>query len=365
MTHPFDTLIIGAGIIGMLTARELAAAGQRVLILDKGEVGQESSWAGGGILSPLYPWRYDPAVSRLARWGHEHYPHICDELRQVSGIDPEWQQSGLLILGDEEFDAAREWAAAFDMQMVHWPASSVREAEPDLHWDDAALWLPSVAQVRNPRLVKALHGYLEERGVAIETGVEVQGFATRQGRIQGVKTRQGTFEAPRVVLCSGAWSAGLLPQLPVEPVKGQMLVFAAQPGLVDKIVLHEGRYLIPRRDGHILAGSTLEYTGFNKETTAEARETLLQTAYRLYPQLQDYPVERHWAGLRPGSPQGIPIIGEHPQIAGLFINTGHFRNGVIIGAASARLAADQILAREPILDDAAYALRPQGDAANG
>lgn len=352
----FDVIIIGAGIIGMMTARELVQAGKRVLILDKGEVGRESSWAGGGILSPLYPWRYPAAVSVLARWGHEHYRDICEDLQQQSGIDPEWWQTGLLILGDEERQQARHWATEYQMKLEHLTAEQVHQAEPDLYTRQSALWLPEVAQLRNPRMVRALELYLRNQGVEFRCGIEVQAFRTVDGELAGLETSTAYIEAEQVVSCAGAWSGGLIRPLPVKPVKGQMLVFAAKPGLVNKIVLSEGRYLIPRRDGHVVVGSTLEDCGFDKATSDEARQSLQDTAYSLYPVLREYPVERHWAGLRPGSPEGIPMIGEHPDIGGLFVNTGHYRNGVIIGAASARLAADLVLGREPVVAAAPYAL---------
>jgi glycine oxidase len=352
----FDVIIIGAGIIGMMTARELVQAGQSVLILEKGEVGRESSWAGGGILSPLYPWRYPAAVSVLARWGHDHYPAICQELKQQSGIDPEWIRSGLLVLGDEELEQARAWAECYQMQLQHWDLAQVQGHEPRLQTTKNALWLPEVGQVRNPRMVRALEQYLRRQGVEFRCGVEVLGFDVVDGQLQGINTSSGLLPARRVVSCAGAWSGELFETVKVEPVKGQMLVFAAEPGLVTKIVLDQGRYLIPRRDGHVVVGSTLEHTGFDKATSEEARQSLLETALALYPDLEQYPVERHWAGLRPGSPQGIPTIGEHPQIDGLLINTGHYRNGVIIGAASARLAADLVLGREPVVAAEPYTL---------
>lgn len=357
LKQAYDVVVVGAGIIGMMTARELARAGQRVLILERGAAGQESSWAGGGILSPLYPWRYPSAVSVLARWGHEHYEAICRDLLQTSGIDPEWVQSGLLVLNDEvELEEARNWAATYDMHLLHWRAAEVHASEPNLGYHGDALWLPDIAQVRNPRMVKALARYCEVAGIEIRTGVEVTEFNVSAGQLRGLETSQGPVVTERVVLCGGAWSAGLVPGLAVEPVKGQMLVFAAEPGLVGKIVLADGRYVIPRRDGHVLVGSTLEHSGFDKATSDEARESLLETAFGLYPGLHDYPVERHWAGLRPGSPQGIPTIGPHPTILGLYINAGHYRNGVIIGAASARLMADLILGREAVVAPTPYAL---------
>lgn len=159
---------------------------------------------------------------------------------------------------------------------------------------------------------------------------------------------------------AAAWTASLLGSLVADwritPVRGQMLLFHAAPGQVRHIVLQGEHYLVPRRDGRILAGSTLEYVGFDKSTTRRAYDELHAAAVAVIPALARCPVEQHWAGLRPGSAQGIPLIGMHPQRRGLFINAGHFRNGVVTGPASARLLADMIFDRVPCVDPAPYGL---------
>jgi glycine oxidase len=165
----------------------------------------------------------------------------------------------------------------------------------------------------------------------------------------------------RVVVAAGAWSAGLLadfmPVLPVSPVRGQMIQFAASPDLLRHIVLANGHYLIPRRDGLILAGSTLEYSGFDKDTTREARDTLVDFPTQLLPGLGDCAVVNHWAGLRPGKSDGIPVIGGHPEIKGLYLNTGHFRNGVVMAPASAQLLLDIMMGRTSFTRPDAYRLQ--------
>ena len=142
----------------------------------------------------------------------------------------------------------------------------------------------------------------------------------------------------------------------MQPVRGQMLLFGAEPGIISRIVLDRGHYVIPRRDGNVLMGSTLEYTGFHKETTDEALAELSAIAVNRFPVLKDYPITRQWAGLRPGSPQGVPYIGPFPGIEGLYVNSGHFRNGVVLSPASARLLADLVLDRPPIVPPEPYGL---------
>lgn len=354
-----DIVVIGGGIIGLLTARELALAGQTVTLLDKGLIGQESSWAGGGILSPLYPWRYGTAVNRLARWSQLHYPALVAELVEEGQVDPEWTRSGLLILDTGEAEQASIWAADYGLELELVDAARCHELEPGLEAGQPALWLPDIAQIRNPRLVKSVRASCEFHGVQIRESCPVESIEeTSQGI--SIKTAMGQLQADAAVVAGGAWSGRLLASLGVEiqviPVRGQMLMYAGQPEQVRHITLLGGHYVIPRRDGRILVGSTLEEVEFDKSTTSEAREGLSEFARGLFPSLASTSIERHWSGLRPGSPDGIPYICCIPAMKGLYLNAGHFRNGVVLAPASARLMADMILGRETILNTSEYNL---------
>lgn len=344
----------------MLTARELARSGARVRLLERGATGQESSWAGGGIISPLYPWRYAEAVTALAAWGQRHYPQLARELHTESGIDPELLPSGLLMLDVEDAAAAHDWATAHQHRMETLQSPALRELEPGLRQGDSGLWMPDVTQIRNPRMAQAARLALLQLGVAVEEHAEVTDLLVESGVIHGVETIKGRYEAEKVVVASGAWSAELLARLmvpvEVEPVKGQMILYRAQPDAIRHIVMNQGKYIIPRRDGHVLTGSTLEFVGFEKSTTEEALHELRQAAEQMFPLLTECEVVNQWAGLRPGTPTGIPYIGEHPEVQGLYLNAGHFRNGVVLGPASARLMADLVLQCAPILDPEPYAL---------
>ena len=286
-----DILIVGGGIIGMLTARELSLAGMKVTIIEQGQAGQESSWAGGGIISPLYPWRYSDAVSALAQWGQVNYPALVAEMNSETGLDAELVQSGMLMLDDRGNDML-EWANNWQSNLQVIDKKDVFELEPELSpallAANNAIWMPEVRQVRNPRLVKVTKKYLLKQGVKFLEQTAVTGVIKTSGKIDGITTSKGDILADKVLISGGAWSANLLKDkgISVEPVKGQMILFKSEPSKIKRITLSQDRYIIPRRDGRVLVGSTLEHTGFDKAITSDAREELMQEAFRIMPCLK-------------------------------------------------------------------------------
>ncbi|MFZ6048041.1 glycine oxidase ThiO [Pseudomonas sp. CR3202] len=357
-------LLVGGGAIGLLSAYLLANEGVEVVLLDKGPCGRESSWAGGGIVSPLYPWRYSSAVTALAHWSQDFYPPFGQRLFAETGVDPEVHETGLYWLDLDDEAEALAWAAREGRPLAPVAIDRVHAAVPPLGPGfQHAIHMAGVANVRNPRLTRALReALLRMPNVSVRENCEVRGFIRDGQRITGVNTADGELLAERVVLCAGAWSGELLASLglslPVEPVKGQMILFKCAEDFLPAMVLAKGRYAIPRRDGHILVGSTLEHAGFDKTPTFEALESLKASAFELLPQLKGAELVGHWAGLRPGSPEGIPFIGPVPGVDGLWLNCGHYRNGLVLAPASCRLLADLMLGREPIIDPQPYA--PQG-----
>ncbi|MBU0900354.1 MAG: glycine oxidase ThiO [Gammaproteobacteria bacterium] len=356
-----DVLVLGAGVVGLLSAFQLAVAGKTVVLVEAGFIGQESSWAGGGIVSPLYPWRYSPAVTALAHWSQDFYPRLAEQLLEQTQIDPEVYVTGLYWLDLDDDAEALAWAQREGRALQSVDIAAVQRAVPALAVGfGRALQMADVANVRNPRLVKALRAALQQMpNVTVHEQCAVSGFIRDGGRITGVQTAQGDMHADQVVLAAGAWSGELMKtlgiELPVVPVKGQMILYKCAEDFLPAMVLAKGRYAIPRRDGHILIGSTLEHAGFDKTTTEEALASLKASAVELLPALANAEVVGHWAGLRPGSPEGIPYIGPVPGYEGLWLNCGHYRNGLVLAPASCQLLADLMLGREPIVDPAPYA----------
>ncbi|MBL4820866.1 MAG: FAD-dependent oxidoreductase, partial [Gammaproteobacteria bacterium] len=261
-----DFLIIGGGINGLLLARELAAAQADVVLLEKGECCREASWAGGGIVSPLYPWRYPAEITALATWAQNFYPELAQTLLSDTGIDPEFSQSGLLMLDAEDESQALQWATDNCRRLESVDHNFIYHHESKLAPGfGSGLWMPDVANIRNPQLGKALIADLQQReNVSIVQRCQVESFERKGAKVVAVESRienqKRRFEAQQVILCTGAWSGSLarklLVTINVEPVKGQMLLYRIKGDLVNSIVLTRGRYAIPRRDGHLLVGST-------------------------------------------------------------------------------------------------------------
>ena len=361
MTKTPDITIIGGGVIGLLTAREFFNAGATVTIIDKSLLGQESSWAGGGILLPLYPWRQADAITRLAIQSLSLYPTLAAQLLAETQLDPEWTPCGLLITKNPDITAAIDWCNANNVAFQH-PGVDFFNALNTT--PNNPLWLSDIAQARNPRLVKSLKQDLINKGVTLIEHCELTDITLTQNRITHINTTAGQFAVNQLIISAGAWTGQLFRTLfpeitdapKIAPVKGQMLLFDAEPETLRTMVLDGDQYLIPRRDGKILAGSTVELDDFNKTTTTEARDRLVEFALTLLPTLKNAPLIHHWAGLRPGTDQGVPYIDKHPEICNLSINAGHFRNGLVMGPASAQLMVDLILNRPTAVAPEPYKL---------
>lgn len=346
-------LIIGGGAVGLNTALTLLQAGYQVTIVERGEIGREASWAGGGILSPLCSWDYQSSVTQLTQRSMAQFEPAVADLYLHTGIDTEYQRSGMLILPPIATDKAVQWCAQHQVPLQH-----VALSDYFATLAGEGLLLPDIAQVRNPRLLRALRMRVEQLGGKILEQHDVQSIELAGDSVISVHTTQGELYADAYIVTAGTWSNTLLDDqalaMDIRPIRGQILLLKFPTPPMQHIVVNEGLYLIPRRDGHVLIGSTLEDEGFNKTTTSYARDALFKRACQLYPAWRKQPIIEHWAGLRPGSSNNIPTIGRHAELSNLYANTGHFRYGVTMSFASAEILLNIIENKPQPFDVSAY-----------
>ncbi len=342
-----EVVVVGAGVVGLTTAWALHQAGYEPLVLDAGEPATESSWAGGGIVCPVPPWRYPEPVNALVERSRALFPALIDTLQGLSGLDCEYQASGLLLVGDLVTEghahlSARQPATAF---------GRLADFEPQLRPATApAALLPDIPQVRNPRLLQALLTVLRQRGIEVRGHAAVQRIECQDGAVRSIVLADGQrVSTAMVVVAAGAWSDQLLEAsdlvgMGIFPVRGQMLLFRPGRPLLRHMINHGHGYLIPRRDGRILAGSSAEQVGFDRRPQECFYRRTLALAQDCLPALQACDLECHWLGFRPGIQGDLPAIGAYPGVAGLWLNTGHFRNGLGMAPASAELLVQGIQA---------------------
>ncbi len=349
-------LVAGGGIVGCLTALELADRGCRVMLVERGEIASQSSgeasWAGAGILFPLLPWMYSDAVNKLTLSGASLYPSLCQRLLGETGIDPEYQACGMLLLPKFDIEVAQAWCKTHDIEAKLMPAADLPVQSLS---EGDGLWLPKVGQVRPPDLLMALRKILELRGVELLERTELKPLPELQ-RLNEWETVNGEkLQADKFVVTSGAWSFELLKanamKLNIKPMRGQILLYQQPAKGLSHMLYREGFYMVPRKDGLLLAGSTLEDVGFDKATTESVKNDLAAKAEAIIPELKGMPILKHWSGLRPGTPENLPTISEHPMVKNLYLNTGHFRYGLTMAPCSAKMVA-ALICNEELLHDA-------------
>lgn len=345
--HP-DILIVGGGVIGLTTAYFLARDGARVAVVERGEPGREASWAGAGILPPGNPAQALTPFDRLRAQSSSMFPGLSAELREITGVDNGYLRCGGLEFADPEHAAAEEeWrGAGVAYESLDEPAS--RKLEPALVAGlGAATLLPDMAQVRNPRHVKALVASCQALGVEIIVGSGVHRLRKRGGSVELAETAEGRLSAGKYLIAAGAWSELLLEEFAwrpgIRPVRGQIALLNSGTPLLRRILIRGSRYIVPRADGRVLIGSTEEDVGFRKQTTASAIQSLLAFGISLVPALAEAPLEQAWSGLRPGSPDGLPFLGVMPDCKNLYVAAGHFRAGLQLSPGTGLVLKELIL----------------------
>lgn len=349
-----DVLIVGGGVIGLTTAWFLRQAGATVTILDQADFGQESSWAGAGIL-PVAPTlsRAQTGMEKLAGHSARLFPGISNQLREQTGIDTGYRTCGGIELVESGFEQnlIREWDR-FDIPVESLSEERLAEIEPALDPQKyRPLLTPTVSQTRNPRHVKALITMCRSLGAQLKAGCPVFDFERTGSRIGALRTAEGRITAGKYLITSGAWTASLLEPLGIRvriaPVRGQIALLKMEAPLFQRIIQCGVKYLVPRPDGRVLIGATEEDVGFHKQTTVAGISELLAFGASLVPELRDAQLEKCWAGLRPGSPNGIPYLGRTPGINNLFVAAGHFRAGIQLSPGTA-LVMKELLLDEPL-----------------
>ena len=345
-----DVAVVGGGVIGLSIAYELACRGVASAVLDAGPMGRQASWAGAGIIAPGATLPVALPAARLRTLAAALHPGWSARLREETGIDNGYRRCGGVdvALTAAEDGALRGQAGRWRIEGIAFERlepGDVGRVEPTLTADlSSAYYLPDRAQIRNPRHLRALVAACEGRGVGLLEGRGATGFVVDGGSITAVETTRGPIACGSVVVAAGAWSGPLLGRAGVDldtrPVRGQLLLLDAGGSSPSRVLEHRLRYLVPRGDGLILVGSTEEDVGFDARTTPEALDALRAEAIRLCPGLAGARVERSWAGLRPGSPDGRPTIGRAPGLANLVVATGHRRSGLQLSTATASLVAD-------------------------
>lgn len=373
-----DVAVVGGGIIGCALAAELARRGARVVVLERGQPGAEASSAAAGMLGPRAECDTPGPFLTLGVASLGLYPATIAALREETGIDPEYQRDGILYVAMTDAEARRlaaraRWQRRAGCPVERLSVREVRALEPEVRDDiRGAIRFPADYRVDNVRLSRAFAVLASRRGAAMRTGVTVRGLHCERGRAVGLETASGLVTAGAVVNAAGAWAAELTSPgrpVPVRPVRGQMATLtAAHPPFRHAIYSHDV-YVVPRRDGRVLVGSTYEEAGFDKRVTGEALAGILARALRLAPVLRNASFTTAWAGLRPGTPDALPILGADPEIAGLFYATGHYRNGILLAPVTARALTELVLTGRTSYDLTPFSVGrfpyrspPQGDA---
>jgi glycine oxidase len=360
MKDSAEIVVIGGGVIGLTIARALALRGVHdVCLLERGALGTEASSAAAGMLLPQVEADRQDDFFSLACRSRDLYPSFAAALLEETGIDIELDETGTLYLAltthdQEEIENRYEWQTRAGLPVEFLSAAEARDLEPCISSSTlGALRFPKDVQVENRRLLNALANSVNRLGVRTVTETNVDALIIEENRLRGVKTSRGVVDCAAAVVAAGTWSSFIqqAQSLTIEPVRGQMVCLEAKPQLTHHIICSPRGYIVPRKDGRLLAGSTSERAGFAKQVTAGGISSILQHAHAISPAISSLPIVDTWAGLRPRSSDGLPVLGPCDEIDGLFYATGHYRNGILLAPLTGELISEAIVegAASPLL----------------
>jgi glycine oxidase len=348
-----NILIIGGGIIGLSLARELHKKGiRRIAIAERGEIGKEASFAAAGMLAPHAETEKLDDFYHFCSESNRLYPNFAEEISDETGVDIELDKSGTLYLAFTEEDAKEirrryDWQKNAGFQVEHLTARETRQSEPFVSPDVLeSLFFPNDWQVENRKLLYALRKFCKLNEIELRENVEIKNLLEEDGKIVGAETENEKFYAEKTVIATGAWTSLIKAESfrlpPVKPVRGQMISFHTAKRLFNKVIYSSRGYIVPRADGRILAGATIEDAGFDKSVSKAGIELLRDHALEIAPGLVNLDIYESWVGLRPFAPDGLPVLGAFSEVENLFIATAHYRNGILLAPLTAKILADKI-----------------------
>lgn len=351
MKSSADVVVIGGGVIGLTIARALALRGVRdVCLIERAGLGAEASFAAAGMLLPQVEAATKDDLFTLACRSRDLYASFAAALHEETGIDVELDTTGTLYLAlnstdQEEIEKGYYFQSRAGLAIELLSDSEARALEPCISESTTgALLFPQDIQVENRRLLNALANSVSNLGVNVLTGTNVDSLIIDGNRLTGVQTSGGAITCSAAVVAAGTWSSFIKhTSCSIEPVRGQMVCLEAKPQLTRHVIFSRHGYIVPRRDGRLLAGSTSENAGFDKSVTAGGINKILQNAHEILPTISNLPIVDTWAGLRPRSPDGLPVLGPCVEIDGLFYATGHYRNGILLAPITGELISEAIV----------------------
>jgi glycine oxidase len=347
-----DVIVIGGGVIGCTIAWRLAQQGLKVTLLERDRIGCEASRAAAGMLSPQSESQTSGPFFDLCLRSRSIYRRFADELGEASGIDVEYNDDGTLFVVSQDEDqqektAWTSWQIDAGLSVERLTPEDAKRLEPAITRETAsAVFLPDEHQVENRRLMDALQAAMKRVGVQVLEGGEASSFITAHGRVAGVGLRRERLDSGAVVVAAGAWSGSLLDRLNLNveliPARGQMIALKGETSPIKRVLHSSEVYIVPRRDGRLLVGATVEYAGFQKAVTVTGVNRLLSAAIKLVPSLGGFEIVETWSGIRPDTVDHLPIMGPS-GIDNLFLATGHFRNGILLAPITADLMSELIV----------------------